>query len=143
MAQAPSDTSKQYSIGMYYSSRQKAGTLLSLKDGKGNAIGTYAPKKDYQSVVISSPELKSGTEYTLYAGGTSTGTQAEGLYTGGKYKNGTKVVSFTPSTSVTWLDENGVTTAKSHGPGGGGGFGGKGDRGTRNPDMNGAQKPKP
>jgi hypothetical protein len=127
MAQAPSDTSKQYSIGMYYSSTQKAGTLIGLQDSKGNTIASFAPKKDYTSVVISSPELKSDTEYTLYSGGNSTGTQYEG---------GTKVVSFTPSSSVTWLDEKGVTTARSHGPGGGAG----GPRGEGKPGMGGGPK---
>lgn len=131
MAQAPSEQSGQYSIAMGYSKVQQAGTLVHLKDGKGNTVVTFAPKKQYQSVVISSPELKKDMEYTLYSGGTSTGSSSEGLYTGGEYKDGTKVVSFTISNSVTWLSETGVTTGRTGNPGGPnaggpnkGGFGG-------------------
>lgn len=112
MAQAPSEQSGQYSIAMNYSKAQQAGTLVHLKDSKGNTVATFAPKKQYQFVVISSPALKKDTEYTLYSGGTSTGSSSEGLYTGGEYQNGTKIVSFTISSSVTWLSETGVTTAR-------------------------------
>jgi hypothetical protein len=134
MAQAPSDTSTQYSIIMTYPQVQKGGTMVSLKDSSGNTIATYAPQKDYQTVVISSPELKKDSSYTLYSGGTSTGSETNGLYTNGEYKDGTKVVEFTISTSVTWLDETGVTTAKSHEMGGPGGQGGQGKNGMGRPD---------
>ncbi len=131
MAQAPSEQSGQYSIAMNYSKAQQAGTLVHLKDSKGNTVVTFAPKKQYQAVVISSPELKKDTEYTLYSGGTSTGSSLEGLYTGGEYKDGTKIASFTISSSITWLSETGVTTGRTGNPGGPngggpnkGGFGG-------------------
>ncbi len=121
MAQAPSTESAQYSIAMTYSQAQKAGTLVHLEDSAGNTILTFAPEKQYQSVVISSPLLKNGGTYTLYSGGTSTGTKAEGgQYSDGTYQNGTKVVSFTLSSSVTWLNESGVTTENTGNPGGGG-----------------------
>jgi hypothetical protein len=119
MAMAPSDTSTQYSIAMTYPQTQKAGNLVNLQDSKGNSIATFAPAKEYQTVVVSSPELKKGESYTIYSGGSSTGTVIDGLYKDGKYANGTKVVSFTISNSVTWLNESGVTTAKSSMPGGG------------------------
>ena len=51
-------------------------------------------------------------------------TGTDGLYTDRVYKNGTKVVSFTISNSITWLNELGVTTAPSSKQSGG--FGGKG-----------------
>lgn len=130
MMQAPSDTSTQYSIAMTYPQVQVAGTLVNLQDSKGNSIVTLNPAKQYQSVVISSPELKKGESYTLYSGGKSTGSLTNGLYTNGKYENGTKVVSFTISNSVTWLNESGVTTAKSSMPEGGHG-GPAGQRGQR------------
>jgi hypothetical protein len=121
MAQAPAETSTQSSIAMNFSTTQKAGTLVSLKDNKGNTIATVAPKKDYQTVVISSPEIKKGSEYTVYSGGSSTGTATNGLYKDGEYKAGTKIVSFTISKVVTWMSETGETTAKSNNPGMGGG----------------------
>ncbi|AEY67299.1 carbohydrate-binding domain-containing protein [Clostridium sp. BNL1100] len=123
MAQAPSEESSQNSINMYFPNLQEAGTIVHLQDSKGNTITTYAPEKEYQSVVISSPLLKKDSSYSLYAGGS---------LTGGVYKAGTKLIDFKATGSVTWLDENGVTTQKSFGPGGGrgfrpeGGFGGPG-----------------
>lgn len=132
MAQAPSDSSSQYSIAMTFSDTQQAGKPVHLEDSQGNAILTFAPGKNYQTVVISSPDLKKGS-YALYTGGTSTGTVKDGVYTGGAYSGGTKVVSFEITDSVTtWLNESGVTTGNTgnHGFGGGGGGKRPGGRGT-------------
>lgn len=121
--QTPSNTSSQYSIIMTYSQTQKAGTLVSLMDDMGKAIVTFAPTKDYSSVVISSPDLKKGSSYTLYSEGKFTGTGANGLYTNGIYEGGTKVVSFSMESIVTWLNESGVTEAQDDMmPGQGGGL---------------------
>ncbi|MDF2037083.1 carbohydrate-binding domain-containing protein [Cytobacillus oceanisediminis] len=121
MAQAASSDSKQNSILMTYPETQAAGTLLHLEDSEGKAVATFAPEKDYQSVLISSPNLEKDGTYTLYSQGSATGSEANGLYTDGDYSGGTKVVEFTISDSVTWLNESGITTARSGGPGGGGG----------------------
>jgi nitrogen fixation protein FixH len=122
MAQAPADESSQFSVSMTFTETQQAGTLVHLEDSEGNIILTFAPSKDHQTVVISSPDLKEGGSYTLYTGGTSTGSEANGLYTDGEYAGGTKVVAFDISSSVTWLNESGVTTGNTNqGPGGGGG----------------------
>jgi hypothetical protein len=123
MAQAPSEESTQNSILMYYPQLQQAGTIMNLKDATGKTIVTFAPQKEYQSVAISSLELKKDTEYTLHSAGTSTGSNTDGLYMDGEYNNGTKVVEFTISKSVTWMSETGETTAKSFGQGGGKGPG--------------------
>lgn len=131
MAQAPSDGSSQYSIIMNYPQVQQAGTLVHLQDSQGKDIMTFAPSKNYQSIVISSPNLKKGS-YTLYSGGTSTGSKTDGMYgANGKYTGGTKVVAFEISSVATWLNESGVTTAGSgtRGPGGGGMRGGRGGKG--------------
>lgn len=111
MAQAPSEQSAQNSILMYYPSTQQAGTKINLKDSKGNVLASYEPKKQYQSVVISSPDIKKGSAYTLYSGDT-------------------KVVDYSISNSVTYLSEAGITTQRGNNPGGGGGKapGVKGDR---------------
>lgn len=122
MAQAPSDNSSQYSVNMTFSQTQQAGTLVHLEDSDGNEVLTFAPSKDYQSVLISSPDLKEGGSYTLYSGGSSTGSEMNGLYTDGEYSGGTEVVSFTLSSNVTWVNESGVTAGRmNQGPGGGGG----------------------
>ncbi|MBY9077902.1 carbohydrate-binding domain-containing protein [Paenibacillus sp. HN-1] len=129
MAQAPSDASSQYSIAMTFTETQKAGTLVHLEDGEGNEILTLAPAKDYRTVVISSPDLKKDGSYTLYSGGTSTGTEKDGVYTNGTYSGGSKVVAFSLESITTWVNESGVTTAPSGMGGGGMGGGGKGGPG--------------
>ncbi|WP_458414788.1 carbohydrate-binding domain-containing protein [Schinkia sp. CFF1] len=118
MAQAASEDSSQNSILMTYPETQKAGTMIHLEGSDGKSIVTYAPIKDYQSVFISSPKLAKGSSYTLFTGGTANGKEIDGLYSDETFQGGTKIVDFTISDSVTWLNESGVTTARSHGPGG-------------------------
>ncbi|WP_134683643.1 carbohydrate-binding domain-containing protein [Brevibacillus migulae] len=113
MAQGPSEESAQNAIVMTYPETQKAGTLVHLQDSTGKTIATFAPAKDYETVVISLPELKKDATYTLYSGGAANGSPVDGLYDGGTYEGGTKVVEFTTSSNVTWVNESGVTTARS------------------------------
>ena len=123
MVQATSDKSTQAGVLMTFTKTQQAGALVHLEDSAGNAIITFAPSKNYQSVFVSSPNLKQNASYTLSSGGSSTGTATKGLYDGGTYQGGTKVVDFKTSTLITWLSETGVTAARSGmmgGPGGGG-----------------------
>lgn len=136
MVQATADTSTQPGVLMTFTQAQQAGTLVHMEDNDGNAILTFAPAKSYQAIFVSSPDLKQNGTYTLYSGGTSTGTATNGLYEGGSYEGGTKVVTFENATMVTWVNESGVTEAQSGmgGPGGrGGGFGGGGRGGDRMP----------
>jgi hypothetical protein len=126
MAQATSEESTQYSVIMTYTQTQKAGTVVHLQDSKGNTVATFTPKKDYQSVVVSSSKVIKGETYTLYSGGTATANESLESYTAGEHKGGTKVVEFTIADSVTWLNETGVTTAKSPNPGGQGNPGARG-----------------
>jgi len=129
MAQAASEESTQNSVLMTFSETKSVGTVVHLEDSKGNGVVTFKPEKDYQSIFISSPKLKKNTSYTLYSEGSSTGNEKDGLYTDGDYQDGTKVVEFKISDSVTWLDESGITTAKSEfGPEG---MGNPGDRPAR------------
>lgn len=125
MAQGTSDTSTQNTLVMTFPETQKAGTLVHVQDSKGNNIVTFAPAKNYQNVVISSPNLTKDGSYVVYSGGTSTGKAVDGLYTGGTYSGGTKFVAFQSTSNVTWVNESGVTTARS----GMGGFGGGGKGG--------------
>lgn len=126
MVQATSDTSTQAGVLMTYTKAQQAGALVHLTDSAGNMVITFAPSKNYQSVFISSPNVKKDASYTLSSGGTATGTSVKGLYAeGSTYQGGTKVVDFKTSTLITWLSETGVTEARSGmmgGPGGGGGM---------------------
>ncbi|WP_195940122.1 carbohydrate-binding domain-containing protein [Romboutsia sp. 1001713B170131_170501_G6] len=137
MAQSPSSISSQNSVNAALSSQQ-ANTIIHIEDEKGNEVITFAPSKQYQSIIVSSPKLKTGSTYTVSYGGTSTGEAKNGLYTGGKYTGGTESTSFTVSESVTNLGTSGG--GSMGGPGGGHMGGGKG--GIR-PDKNGNMKQPP
>lgn len=132
MSQSHSEDSSQTGVLMTYPEIQSAGTMIHLEDNDGKNIISFTPAKDYQTVFISSPELTKDASYTLYSGGTSTGEEADGFYTDGNVEGGTKVIDFTISETVTWLNESGVTEAAANGPGGGGAPGG-GDQ--ARPDM--------
>ncbi len=50
---------------------QSAGTKITLADKKGNIIVSYAPELSFQIVIISTPDMKSGEEYTITVGSQS------------------------------------------------------------------------
>lgn len=126
MAEAPSETSSQNSILMYYSNTQGAGTTVRLEDNKGIAIVTFAPQKEYNSIVISSPEIKKGESYTLYANGTTTSNITEVFSSATKITGNAKIVECIIENVITWLTETGVTTQRMGGMGGNKGqFGGR------------------
>jgi len=103
MAESPDATSSQYSLLLNLSSTLQAGALIHIRTGAGDEVLTFAPAKRIQSIAFSSPELKKGTTYEVYCGGSSTGTATDGLYEGGTYSAGTKYTSFTISSMVTPL----------------------------------------
>ncbi|MBN1933777.1 MAG: carbohydrate-binding domain-containing protein [Anaerolineae bacterium] len=113
MAQAPSMSSTQYSVMHNFTSPQAAGTLVHIETKDGEDILTFVPTKAYQSVLLSSPELKNGSTYVVYSGGSSTGTVTDSLYSGGTYTAGAPVTSLTISSMVTGGTGGGF-------PGGGG-----------------------
>lgn len=114
MAQSPSETSTQNSINVFTSI--SANTLLHIEDENGNELITFAPSKTVGSIVISSPNIKTGTTYKLYTGGESTGNATDGLYSDGSYSGGTEGDSFTVSNTVTNV---GQSSGGFGGPGGG------------------------
>ncbi len=122
MAQAPDTSSTQNSTIIGFSSALSAGTIVHLETSDGEEILTFAPTKDYQSVVVSSPKLKDDSSYNIFYGGSSTGTFKDGIYTDGTYSGGTKYDSFKVSEIITTIGE-----VNTRGPGGmGGGKGGMG-----------------
>lgn len=102
MAQAPSTSSTQRSVKITYSSNKNPGTLVHIQTTTGGTnLLTFAPAKQYRSVVFSAPTLVSGTSCDLYTGGTCNGTVVDGLYTGGTFSGGTKTNTFNPTSIVT------------------------------------------
>lgn len=91
----PKTTSSQYSL-VYAGNTIAAGTTLTLKDASGNTIVSFKTAKSSSSVVVSAPEITTGT-YTLYAGSrtlatfnvsskiTSVGTNSQGGMGGGSF----------------------------------------------------------
>ena len=106
MAQSASSSSKQNSVSVFLSS-QSANTLINIKNESGEDIITFAPSKTYQSVLISSPKLESNSTYTVYCGGSSTGTSIDGLYSDGSYSSGTEAGTFTTSNTVSTIGSGG------------------------------------
>jgi len=47
---------------------QSAGTTITITDENGNVVYEYTPQKEFQSIVISTPDLTKGETYTLTAG---------------------------------------------------------------------------
>jgi len=125
MAQTASDTSTQYSLLYNFDDAQTAGTLIHIETAEGEELLTFAPGKDFQSILYSSPDLQNGMAYNLYTGGSSNEITVDGLYTNGLYTAGNQTVSFTVSSIVTKLGAAGSPMGggkggRGGGPGGGG-----------------------
>lgn len=108
MAEAPGESSTQYSLLLNFDSTLPAGTLLHIQDSAGKNILTFSPTKAFQSIAFSSPELVAGATYTVYYGGSSSGVADGGLYQGETYTPGTPYVDFTVSGVVTWIGSRGM-----------------------------------
>lgn len=81
MAQGFGDSSTQYSIAHSFSGTQEAGTPITLTDETGKVLASWTPEKQYNTVVVSSPELKEGGVYTLTAGTESAELTLESVVT--------------------------------------------------------------
>jgi spore coat protein CotH len=107
MAQSLGTSSSQYSVMINFSSPQTANSIIHIESSSGEDILTFAPAKTYQSVVFSSPVLKKGEKYSVYSGGSSTGTAVDGVYPGDTYSGGTRYTDFTISSIVTTIGSGG------------------------------------
>lgn len=104
MAEAPSSSSSQNSVLIDFNSSQSAGTLVTIQNANGDNIVTFSPTKSYESIVFSSSDLTPGVSYSVYKGGSSTGTNIDGFYEGGDYSGGSKFSDFTTSSTITYVD---------------------------------------
>lgn len=114
MAQGPDESSTQNSAIIFFNQVMPAGTPVRITSDDGKELLTFKPSKDYQTIVVNSPELKKGTTYTIYYGGSSSGSEKNGLSKGGSFSGGTKYESFTVTDLLTT-----VGTAGRSNPGGG------------------------
>ena len=68
---AQSFSSSEQGVIAVNTGNQSAGTKVTLTDKSGNVLLSHTPDLDYTVVILSSPDLVSGEEYTLTVGGQS------------------------------------------------------------------------
>lgn len=121
MAQGISESSAQASLMVYFTETQAADTAVNLSTGDGKSIVTFVPKKEFQTLLISSPDLKEGDTVALSTGGTDT-VDEDGFAAGGSWSGGEKLAEITLE-KVTKVSQDGsaVTGGGMMGRGGGGG----------------------
>lgn len=81
------------------------GSTMALKADDGTAAFAFTIPNTYNIMLLSSPLIETGGQYTVYSGGTATGDQTfYGLYLGDLgYTQGSAVNSFTVSSCITNL----------------------------------------
>jgi hypothetical protein len=108
MAQAPGGTSStRYAVLINFASTLAANTLCHIQKSDGTSVLTFKCSKTYQSVGFASPLLTNGSTYSVYTGGSCTGTATDGLYDGGTYSGGTLYKTFTITGLVTQVGGGG------------------------------------
>jgi hypothetical protein len=103
MAQALSTTSTQCSVLVKFQTSYAAGTLVNIQSSTRTDVVTFKATKLFQSVLVCSSSLTSGSTYSISVGGSSTGTLKDGIYSNGVYSGGTVYKSFTISSVVTTI----------------------------------------
>ena len=123
MAQGMSADSSQCSA-LVALTNGEAGTPVTVTDENGSVILSFTPSKSYNCINISSPDMKTGSTYYVYLGGTVSGSEQVGkdLYIGGTVSGGTELLNYEQSSISS-------TYGNAGGGFGGGGFGGDGNRG--------------
>ena len=106
MAQSPSASSTQPAIFLGLNQALPASTLINLQTSSGQSLLTYAPSKQFQSVLISSPDLELGETYSINTGGSSSGEIENNLYLNGEYQPGTQLTQLTLESIVTTYGNN-------------------------------------
>jgi hypothetical protein len=103
--QAPSKSSTQYSVLIKFNSICPANSIIHVEDSNGDNVLTFAPERNFQSIILSSSELKLNETYSIYTGGNCSGESTDGVYKGGNYTGGAFYSSFTISKIVTKVDK--------------------------------------
>jgi len=100
MAQAPTTTSTQGSLLVRLASAQKAGTVVHIQAADGTPLVTFQATKAFQALTVSTPAIVKDASYDVFVGGSATGTNRGGLYTGGASSGGTKVATVTTASAA-------------------------------------------
>lgn len=115
MLKSPSSSSAQLTVTAGFESSQSAGTTVNLSDKNGNTILTVKARKKFSSAVISTPNIKKGTEYTVSYGGSTTSKAGYGLINDNSYSGGWVLGAAKAESFVTVIG----TVNSSQGMGGG------------------------
>ncbi|MFD2629619.1 carbohydrate-binding domain-containing protein [Oceanobacillus kapialis] len=126
MAEGVSESSNQSTFMMTFPESLEAGTTVYVEDSNGKAVVAVAPEKAFQSIVISSPDLKQDESYTIYTHGELSGDEVDGFYEDVTSEGGKKVLEFTLTNTMMYLNESGETEQSSGMFGGGRGQRGQG-----------------
>lgn len=125
MSKALGTSSTQYNILAIPAASQASGTLVHLQDASGTDVLTFKPTVAWECAYVSTPALGSGT-YSLYAGGSHSGSATDGLYSSsldgsyvsnGSYAAGTLVKTFAISSVVTTVNAGSGSTGGNTPPG--------------------------
>ena len=120
MAQGFSESSSKPSFMYTLDSTANAGDSIAVADSSGKVIASFIPSKQYNSIVVSSPEFSVGSSYTVTIGGTVTNCDQNGYTDSGKVTGGDSSFSVKISS---------ISTSYGSSGGMGGNIGGKSDRG--------------
>lgn len=67
-----------------------ANTFMNITDENSNSVICVKMPKNSQNVVFASDSVIKGKEYRIFTGGSSTGTELDGIFSGGEYSGGTE-----------------------------------------------------
>ncbi|MCI8576811.1 MAG: carbohydrate-binding domain-containing protein [Lachnospiraceae bacterium] len=81
MIQTFGEDSTQNYLVVYYEDSQEAGTRISLVDAEGQELGSFAPEKRFEAVIISVPELTEGSSCQVVTGENTVDITVEGIRT--------------------------------------------------------------
>ncbi len=101
LVMAMSNASTQRGMLLTTNTAVTSSSLFRIQDASGNDIVTFKPERSSNAFLVSSPLLKTGSTYSIYTGGTSTGTATDGIYSGGTYSGGTLKKTLTINSNVT------------------------------------------
>ncbi len=108
MGQASDQSSTQPSLMITFEQTLAAGTLVSLVDAQGDLVFSFTPEKQYQNIVISSPELALNETYQIYLGGTNSLEDDTGFSTEGTLTNAEFYSEVTLTSTLTALGQSGA-----------------------------------
>lgn len=113
MAMTPSTDSKQPSMLIHADSVQSSETILYIQDEEGKVLLGVSPTKNWQSVIISSPQLQTGSTYEVYLGGSASAIE-NGWFT--QATGGTRLTSMTLHETITSYGNAGIQAGGPQGP---------------------------